>query len=229
MAITTHRKNLIANILGERIALISSYILLGLLIIHLFILPVFPIVWHELLYNGVATIIYLNLVLLIDNNKKEIFATSIVLICLEWLFYWLEFDILNNLSFAINIVLFVVVIIKFLIQIAKAGRADVFAILQCINGYLLIGMLSSVIIGYVVVAIPGAFIFPDAGALPAGVSRLSEFQYMGLVTLSTLGYGDITPVLPFARSMTTFIAVVGQLYVAIIIALLVGKFSGPSD
>jgi voltage-gated potassium channel len=229
MTITTHRKNLIAKISGERIALLASFILLGLLLIHLFILPVFPIKWHELLYNGVATIIYLNLVLLIDNNRKEIFAISIVLICLEWLFYWVEFDILNNLSFAINIVLFVVVIIKFLIQIAKAGRADVFAILQCINGYLLIGMLSSVIIGYVVVTIPGAFIFPDVGALSATVSRLSEFQYMGLVTLSTLGYGDITPVLPFARSMTTFIAVVGQLYVAIIIALLVGKFSGRSD
>ncbi|MFW5706197.1 MAG: ion channel [Bacteroidota bacterium] len=44
--------------------------------------------------------------------------------------------------------------------------------------------------------------------------------------MSTVGYGDIVPGTPIARSLATFISISGQLYIAIIIALLVGKFSG---
>jgi hypothetical protein len=38
------------------------------------------------------------------------------------------------------------------------------------------------------------------------------------------GYGDITPVSSFAKSVTTLIAVMGQLYLTILVAMLVGKF-----
>jgi voltage-gated potassium channel Kch len=75
---------------------------------------------------------------------------------------------------------------------------------------------------------PDAFAFSEAGVLANGVSRISEFQYFALVTLTTLGYGEITPITPAARSIASLISVSGQLYVAIVIALLVGKFSGQS-
>lgn len=55
------------------------------------------------------------------------------------------------------------------------------------------------------------------GAAPAGI----EF-YFSIVTLTTLGYGDIVPVSPAARSMATLQAVVGQLYLAVLVARLVG-------
>ena len=55
------------------------------------------------------------------------------------------------------------------------------------------------------------------GKEPAGV----EFYY-SLVTMTTLGYGDIVPVTPAARSLTTLEAVVGQLYLAVLVARLVG-------
>jgi len=42
------------------------------------------------------------------------------------------------------------------------------------------------------------------------------------VTLTTLGYGDITPVSSAARALTSFEAVIGQLYLAVMIARLVG-------
>jgi hypothetical protein len=41
--------------------------------------------------------------------------------------------------------------------------------------------------------------------------------------MSTVGYGDITPKLPQTQTLAYFIAVTGQLYVAIVIAFLVGK------
>ena len=46
--------------------------------------------------------------------------------------------------------------------------------------------------------------------------------YFSFVTLSTLGYGDITPVSPAARMLATSEAVIGQMYIAVLIARLVG-------
>ena len=52
-------------------------------------------------------------------------------------------------------------------------------------------------------------------------SRRMEFMYFSLTTLTTLGYGDLTPVNVYARSLTNLEALVGQLYPAILIARLV--------
>ena len=48
-----------------------------------------------------------------------------------------------------------------------------------------------------------------------------EFQYFSLVTLTTVGYGDITPAIPMSRSMANIESLMGQLYPAILIARLV--------
>ncbi len=52
-----------------------------------------------------------------------------------------------------------------------------------------------------------------------------ELVYYTMITLTTAGYGDITPQLPISQSLSMLIAVTGQFYVAIIVAILVGKFS----
>ncbi|HSZ34161.1 MAG TPA: potassium channel family protein [Puia sp.] len=52
-------------------------------------------------------------------------------------------------------------------------------------------------------------------------SRRMEFMYFSLTTLTTLGYGDLTPVNVYARSLTGLEALTGQLYPAILIARLV--------
>jgi hypothetical protein len=49
--------------------------------------------------------------------------------------------------------------------------------------------------------------------------------YYTYITLASVGYGDITPLMPVSRSLATLMAVSGQFYMAVIVALLVGKFS----
>jgi drug/metabolite transporter (DMT)-like permease len=60
--------------------------------------------------------------------------------------------------------------------------------------------------------------------LDPGDGSLSSYIYFGLVTLTTLGYGDITPDTAMARSLSTFTALFGQLYLVIIMALIIGKY-----
>ena len=55
------------------------------------------------------------------------------------------------------------------------------------------------------------------GDEPAGI----EFYY-SLVTMTTLGYGDIVPTAPESRSLAALQAVTGQLYLTVIVARLVG-------
>ena len=63
---------------------------------------------------------------------------------------------------------------------------------------------------------PGSF--HNAGGAMSGVS---DWVYFSFVTLSTVGYGDITPVHPIARTLAMAEALAGQLYLAVLIARLV--------
>jgi voltage-gated potassium channel len=58
------------------------------------------------------------------------------------------------------------------------------------------------------------------------INYVSNYVYFGFVTLSTLGYGDVVPLTPAARSLSIFISITGQMYIAIIIATLVSKYLG---
>jgi hypothetical protein len=52
----------------------------------------------------------------------------------------------------------------------------------------------------------------------------SDLIYFSYVTLATLGYGDITPISAYARSSAILEAVAGPMYIAVLIARLVGLY-----
>jgi hypothetical protein len=71
---------------------------------------------------------------------------------------------------------------------------------------------------------PGSFTLEKATAAPVAMvydSIDSQLVYFSLVTLTTIGYGDITPVSPQARILSALEGLIGQLFLAIIIARLV--------
>jgi hypothetical protein len=86
--------------------------------------------------------------------------------------------------------------------------------------YLLLGVLWTILFAFVELADPNAFEYArgDSG------DPLEQFLYYSFVTLTTLGYGDVTPVHPVARTLAYFEAVLGQLYVAVLVASLVGRY-----
>ena len=72
---------------------------------------------------------------------------------------------------------------------------------------------------------PGSF--AERGVTLAGKTASSEMLYFSLATLTTLGYGDIVPVKPLARSLATLEAATGVLYIAITVARLVASLQSP--
>jgi hypothetical protein len=94
-----------------------------------------------------------------------------------------------------------------------------------IAGAVCIYMIAAVIWAYLYTVInqlaPGSFNGLEAMALE---KQIAELLYFSFVTLTTLGYGDMSPAHPFARWLAQAEAIFGQLYIAILIATLVGKW-----
>jgi voltage-gated potassium channel len=89
-----------------------------------------------------------------------------------------------------------------------------------IVAYLLMALMWSMVYGVLETSHPGSF------NLPTGTSQTPPalFRYFSFVTITTVGYGDITPVTPTARAFANLEAVVGQLYLVILVSWLVGMY-----
>ena len=104
-------------------------------------------------------------------------------------------------------------------QVFLPGRIDVYRILGAIAAYLLIGLLFAQVFRLIAQWVPGAFLLHGA---PLDYDTIVPlFRYYSFVTLTTLGFGDLSPVHPLARSMTVLEALIGVLYPAVLIARLV--------
>jgi hypothetical protein len=211
----------------QKITRNNIILLICLLVIILF----FPVLsFHRVLIKNIlfTAIIFFGTFSLdfVKRAQKILIASGIVTICLTWLDYFFPshgLDFVNAFSFFFFNLFIVVFMIK---HIANSEKVNVTIIINSINGYLLIGILGSVLLA--ISEILQKFLYHlDTGAInfSGGPAQgFHDFLYFSFVTLTTLGYGDVTPVSAFAKSVTLIIAVSGQLYLTILIAMLVGKF-----
>jgi hypothetical protein len=95
---------------------------------------------------------------------------------------------------------------------------DVLAGSVCV--YLLFGLVFGLVYSLVNMIEGNAFTTIDNEAL-----FFSDLVYTSMVTLTTVGYGDIVPRTPIARSLSTFQALLGQFYLAILVARFVGLYA----
>ncbi len=85
--------------------------------------------------------------------------------------------------------------------------------------YLLIGFVWALLYGITASLETNAFSQPIIE-----IDSYGRAVYFSFTTLTTLGYGDILPVSPLAKMLTNLEAIIGQLYPAILIAILVGGY-----
>jgi voltage-gated potassium channel len=140
-------------------------------------------------------------------------ATNIILEVIinhEWAHY-------VNLIVALLFYLFTTVIA--FRTLLTGDRIDLNMLMGSICVYILVGMSWSILYYFESVIHPGAFNGITAGA---GKQQFTELLYYSYVTLSTLGYGDVTPVTPIARTLAFLEALFGQFYIAILVASFVG-------
>jgi hypothetical protein len=102
----------------------------------------------------------------------------------------------------------------------RRTQVDIDTIISAVSAYLMIGLTFATAHAMVGQANPDAY----AGAITQGAELWANSIYHSLVTLTTLGYGDITPVSGVARSVSILEAATGVLYMGILIARLVSDY-----
>jgi len=106
-----------------------------------------------------------------------------------------------------------------LLVMFRAGSITWSRIQGGVSAYLLIGLAWGSAYEFLEELEPGSFHFVTKAR---DIDQLStQLTYFSFSTLTTVGFGDITPLLPFARSLSIAEAIVGQLFPAILVGALV--------
>ena len=101
----------------------------------------------------------------------------------------------------------------------ETKKVDANRIVGAVCIYLLMGLIWTLMYLFIAQAIPGAF---NGVEQMVWYDNFADVAYYSYVTLTTLGYGDISPVAPIARFLVYMEAVVGVFYMAILVASLIG-------
>ena len=126
------------------------------------------------------------------------------------------------------LILMLFLVVRLLRFILHAPSVTVEVLCASIAAYLMLGLSWTVAYWLVDQLTPGgAFSFNTNG----GTRSMNGFTgfYFSFITLSTVGYGDITPVSRFARWLAAMEAMIGLLYVAVLVARLVSLYSTPKS
>ena len=115
-------------------------------------------------------------------------------------------------------------LVAILWSIFRVGEVSYDSIHGAFCGYLLLGLAYGHLYCLTELWQPGSFALPagEGPMPPVGERRLSLLTYFSLVTLTTVGYGDITPRGYEARTLAWVEAMMGQFYIAVILAELIG-------
>jgi Ion channel len=125
------------------------------------------------------------------------------------------------LETTIRLVCLSILVFMTLKRTLRPGPVTLYRVMGGIAGYLLIGFTWTFAYQLVVDQAPSAIHFAS-GVADRPSRQPPHLIYFSFVTLTTVGYGDAYPVHPAARSLAVAEALVGQLYLAILIASLVG-------
>jgi len=188
---------------------------------------IFPPSFFETILSPVLFIInVLAGILLISKNKK-----------ITWFFIVLL--IVSGISFGSNAIegnsnkpsnfirliayflFYVVVVFQLIKQVWRAKIVSKNVIFGLVSGYISLGLIGFFICISIEMVHPGAF---------HGITTLTsepiteQLMYFSYITLLTIGYGDIYPITALAHKATILIGLMGQIYLVVITAIVVGKY-----
>ncbi len=156
---------------------------------------------------------------LITNRKRLLYFGGVlagIMILTMWLDNFFEHDIFSTVSMICGILLTLVVTKNTLMLIIKTETVSREVVYAAMLLYILIAKMWAMV--YMLLYLIDAAAFN----LPGGPGNLLLFEYYSFVTLTTLGFGDITPLTNVAKMFSALEAVIGQLYLVVVIAWFVG-------
>ncbi|MEZ4937332.1 MAG: potassium channel family protein [Crocinitomicaceae bacterium] len=192
-----------------------------LLVSLVFFLFVGPLIQDKgvvrIFYNLVMLLIAISgFVLIPKGNRGHLFTILFYLNFLATLF-----DLFHLISsdLLISNIFWSVFFLKVLIEIFKLSldphNSSTNAMINSISGYIILGIIGAVVLDFMQEM--DFHVFKEK-------YPFYDLIYYSFVTMTTLGYGDITPVLKEGKSFAIVLTIAGQLYITVVIAINLAKY-----
>jgi len=198
------------------------FVLLILILLMLVLAPFLDEFVHTRILRDIfLTVIFIFIIYSIRLKRSQAtIALFLVLplIIATWTTYFVEIRTVSLLSRIFGVLFFAYAVVGILRIIAKSEKVTRETIFAAVVAYLLIALMWAFLYMILERVSPGSFSFPEAGSW----GQPMRFEYLSFVTITTLGFGDITPVTDKASALVMIEAVVGQIYLVVLVAWLVG-------
>lgn len=198
---------------------------LSILFMSLFI----PVAWFEGWVLPLLLLINIISGVILVYKNKNVFRVLMTLLILSTSLVLLEIispSINTNLKYIKLIAYFAfyaIVTIEIINQIWKTKVVSKNVILGLMAGYISLGLLAFFLCLSIEVMHPNSFsgLVYD---ISANADLLDQLMYFSYITLMSIGYGDILPITATAQKATIFIGLIGQFYLVVLTAIVVGKY-----
>jgi hypothetical protein len=202
--------------------------LLGILLVLYAILPFFE---KRLFTDLMITVLLIFALSAISDSKMHLLLCSLLAlltIAAIWLARWIPGKQIIIAANLLDLLFVALIVVAILAYVFRSHVITTETLAGAICAYLLIGHLWANAFSVLETVRPGSF---SSNAVASGATSTvqsvvlqdAQFSYFSFVTLSTLGYGDITPLSQPARNLAALEAIFGQLYLAVLISRLVSQ------
>ncbi|MBK3517995.1 potassium channel family protein [Carboxylicivirga marina] len=206
--------------------LMSNWGLLIILCFTIFALPILTtFIKFRLFEIFITLIVVVSSYATSEDGKPKVMLQVLVAIVAIWMTDIANLQLIHYLSSLWLVVFFLLRVFRFIGKVARKEDINSLVIIEAINGYLLIGVGFGVLVSMISRELPGAFNF----AVDNSISHVYDSFYYTFVSMTTLGYGDLLPVTPVAKSLALLITLCGQFYLVIIMAFLIGRLLSRPD
>jgi hypothetical protein len=125
-------------------------------------------------------------------------------------------------------------VIRLVEQLSQERKVTAGLLMGAAAGYLLLGLTAGLVMSAVETIQPGSFeplnilqessSGPDASVL-VSTRAFSQINYFAFICLTTVGFGDIQPVMPISRMLAVVTGIIGPLYLAVVMGVLIGRYT----
>jgi len=169
-----------------------------------------------------SLVVFSSIFLVQVSRRSFLFTIALVLFLLVLNILITEFEESRSHNMILFLLLFVYFlwITVFLFRDLMNNKSVTWqTIVGAFSGYFLIGVLGFFLFAFIEIEASGSF-----SVQVHSLNDIQQLFYLSFITMTTIGYGDILPVTDSARSAAILIGLVGQFYLAIVMAIMVGKF-----
>lgn len=176
-----------------------------------------------------AIIMISGISLLINRKSLLVFMTTLAILILIGILIAGKYETITPLLIVllIEFIFFAVIFINLLNYIFQHQEVTLNSLYTAITSYLILGILFAIFYTFAAMISPEIFHYTSSTKPILEIyphpEFFSEALYFSFVTLGTLGYGDLVPVFGPIKMIASLEAIIGQLYIAILIARLVSS------